>query len=86
MVKSKFWPWLWTACLFSSAVWAAGPGPKPTPKAPKVVKATGPAPKIACAKPEYNFGTVSQGDDVKHVFIIKNAGKGVLKIERARGG
>ncbi len=86
MVKSKFWPWLWAICLFSSAALAAGPGPKPAPQAPKTVKATGPAPKIACDKPSFNFGSVSQGDDVKHVFSIKNVGKGVLKIERARGG
>ena len=47
---------------------------------------TGPAPQIACDKPEFNFGTAAKGEDVKHVFTLKNKGKGVLKIERARGG
>jgi hypothetical protein len=43
-------------------------------------------PVIHCDKPEYNFGTAAQGAEVEHVFKIKNKGKGVLKIERARGG
>ena len=47
---------------------------------------TGPAPEIACDKPEFDFGSVAQGEEAKHVFTIKNKGKGVLKIERARGG
>ncbi len=47
---------------------------------------SGPPPAIACDKPEHDFGTVSQGEEAKHTFTIKNTGKGVLKIERARGG
>jgi hypothetical protein len=43
-------------------------------------------PVIACDKPEHDFGKAAQGDDVEHIFKIKNKGKGVLKIERARGG
>jgi hypothetical protein len=43
-------------------------------------------PAIACDKPEHDFGQVAQGSDVEHIFKIKNKGKGVLKIERARGG
>jgi hypothetical protein len=43
-------------------------------------------PVIACDKPEHDFGKVAQGQDVEHIFKIKNKGKGVLKIERARGG
>jgi hypothetical protein len=43
-------------------------------------------PAIACDKPEHDFGQVAQGEDVEHIFKIKNKGKGVLKIERARGG
>lgn len=48
--------------------------------------AYGKAPEIICAKPEHNFGKVAQGEEVEHIFKIKNKGKGVLKIERARGG
>jgi hypothetical protein len=43
-------------------------------------------PAIACDKPEHDFGKVAQGGEVEHIFKIKNKGKGVLKIERARGG
>jgi hypothetical protein len=43
-------------------------------------------PVIACDKPEHNFGTVAQGGEVEHIFKIRNKGKDVLKIERARGG
>ncbi len=52
----------------------------------KKVLPSGPAPKISCAKANYEFGTITQGEDVLNTFIIKNTGKGVLKIERARGG
>ena len=43
-------------------------------------------PAIDCKKPEHDFGKVAQGEEVEHIFKIKNKGKGVLKIERARGG
>ncbi len=66
--------------------------PKPE-AAPKVIDASGkahdlngPPPVITCDNAEYDFGTVSQGEDATHIFVIKNKGKGVLKIERARGG
>jgi uncharacterized protein DUF1573 len=52
----------------------------------KKVLPSGPAPKIGCDKANYDFGTITQGEDVKNTFIIKNTGKGPLKIERARGG
>jgi len=45
-----------------------------------------PAPVIFCAQPEYRFGSVNRGAEVKHTFVIKNKGKGVLKIERTQGG
>lgn len=47
---------------------------------------SGPPPVIACDQPEHDFGTVAQGAEAEHTFTIKNTGKGVLKIERARGG
>ena len=46
----------------------------------------GPVPVITCDTPEHDFGTVNQGDEVKHTFTVKNIGKGTLKINRARGG
>ncbi len=49
-------------------------------------KAGGPAPRIVCDAPQYDFGSVAEGEEVKHVFSVRNAGKGVLKIIQARGG
>jgi hypothetical protein len=46
----------------------------------------GPPPEIACDEATHDFGTVAQGEDAVHVFTIQNKGKGVLDIERARGG
>ncbi len=43
-------------------------------------------PVIACDEPEHDFGKINQGENVEHVFKIRNKGKDVLKIERARGG
>ena len=61
--------------------------PKLSDKASTDAKApTGPAPQITCDKPEHDFGTISQGGQAEHVFTVRNTGKGVLKIERARGG
>ncbi|MBW2699308.1 MAG: DUF1573 domain-containing protein [Deltaproteobacteria bacterium] len=47
---------------------------------------TAAAPVITCAEAKHDFGTVPQGQEVKHVFTVKNTGKGVLKIIRAKGG
>ncbi|MCK5800713.1 MAG: hypothetical protein KAI47_26180 [Deltaproteobacteria bacterium] len=44
------------------------------------------APKLACAKPSYNYGTVSAGAKVEHIYIVKNIGQGLLTIKRATGG
>lgn len=79
--------------------WAAGPqakkplvrkvlkGPVPIAKPPaKAGRASGPAPRISCSQPEYDFGTVAQGEEVKHTFVVRNTGKGELNITRARGG
>ena len=44
------------------------------------------APKLACDKPSYNYGTVSAGAKVEHIYIVKNIGRGLLTIKRATGG
>jgi hypothetical protein len=49
-------------------------------------KPTGPAPEITCSKTVHDFGTAAQGEEIQHIFTVKNKGKGILKIERARGG
>ncbi len=54
--------------------------------APEKIVPEGPQPVIASDEQEHDFGSVSQGEEAKHVFTVKNTGKGVLKIDRARGG
>jgi hypothetical protein len=43
------------------------------------------APKIVAAESVFDFGKVKQGDEVTHVFKIRNAGTAELKIDKARG-
>lgn len=43
------------------------------------------SPVIACPQAEYDFGTVTQGEEIKHTFTIQNTGRGTLQIERAQG-
>lgn len=52
----------------------------------KTAAGEGNAPVIACAEPNFDFGSVPQGEEVKHTFVIQNKGQGALKIESARGG
>jgi len=47
---------------------------------------SGPPPVIACDQPSYDFGTVGDGTEVTHTFVVKNTGQGPLKIQRAQGG
>lgn len=72
MTRSKTIIFLLTAALFLVAGAAFSPAQA--------------QPAIHCDKPEHDFGKVAQGGEVEHIFKIKNKGKGVLKIERARGG
>lgn len=65
---------------------------KSTPsKAPAVhngqaVTPVGDRPKIACDQPTHDYGTVSQGATVEHIYKIKNVGGAPLTIARASGG
>lgn len=43
-------------------------------------------PRIFCEEPVFDFGSVSEGEEVKHLFIVKNVGDDVLNILSARGG
>jgi len=43
------------------------------------------APRIVVAEKHHDFGTVEQGEEVQHVFKVRNEGKGVLHIKRVRG-
>lgn len=64
----------------------ASHGKTPTVRNGKAVKPVGDRPKIACDEPSFNYGTVSQGATVEHVYKIKNVGGAPLTIARASGG
>jgi len=84
----------WTGSLAAVALVAAlagaACGKKDTaasPDAPAVAAADKAGkPSIACAEAVYDFGTVQQGDEARHVFRMKNVGNALLKIDSARGG
>ena len=42
-------------------------------------------PKIEVSELEFDAGDVQRGEDVVHVFVIKNVGTDVLNIKRAKG-
>ena len=70
------------------------PGQAETPVAAKtVVPATGEAegnsggvPRLRFDSLEHDFGQAVSGEDLKTTFTFKNAGDGVLVIEKVRGG
>jgi hypothetical protein len=43
-------------------------------------------PRIEFKAPEHDFGHVVSGNDLKTTFGFKNAGDGVLVIEKVKGG
>jgi hypothetical protein len=43
------------------------------------------SPKIVAVESAFDFGKVKQGDEVTHVFKIRNEGTAELKIDKARG-
>lgn len=48
--------------------------------------AAAPAPRSVLPESEYNFGKVVEGTQVQHEFILKNQGKGSLKIIKVEAG
>jgi hypothetical protein len=45
-----------------------------------------PSPKAAISRTSYKFGTVLDGDTVKHDYVIRNKGDAVLHIKKVRTG
>lgn len=64
----------------------AGPRAVENPKAAKKKVIPEDAPVIVSDNPKYDYGTVRPGDEVKHTFTVRNAGKSPLTIDRAKGG
>ncbi len=48
------------------------------------IRAQSNGPKIYLNETEYDFGDIYQGQIVNHSFVIKNSGKGVLKIDKVK--
>ena len=46
---------------------------------------SGPPPKLTAAELEHNSGDVNRGDKIAYTFILKNEGRGTLKIKGAHG-
>ena len=42
---------------------------------------TGPQPRILVSEEEWDFGKVTQGEKLTHIFIVKNGGEGDLIID-----
>lgn len=40
------------------------------------------APTVTVPQPEFDFGTIYQGEQVRHAFVFSNSGKDVLNIEK----
>ncbi len=70
------------ACKGGGEVQDAG---APAAAAPNAA-ATGSSGRLACDVPEHDWGAVLAGQEVRHVFKVKNIGDGVLRILSARGG
>jgi len=54
--------------------------PTPAPPTPTPTVDLKKAPKITCAKPNYDFGEVLEGPDINHNFHFINKGKSNLKV------
>ncbi len=53
---------------------------------PVVAVAAQPSPKAVAAAESYDFGTVLEGNDVIHEFVVKNTGDAPLDIQNVRTG
>ncbi|MDH5379626.1 MAG: DUF1573 domain-containing protein, partial [Cyclobacteriaceae bacterium] len=62
---------------------ASSPVATPTPE--PEVKPEGPIPSFEFEKTDHDFGTITDGDIVKHTFTFKNTGDAPLIIQSARG-
>lgn len=59
--------------------------PAPDKSDAKAAAPTGPITSIQFEETTYNFGTVKDGDKVKHIYKFKNTGKAPLIISDAKG-
>jgi len=60
------------------------PAAKPAEQTTAPTASAGGKPKIVCDEPEFDFGERRSDENVEHEFIIKNAGDGLLLIDKVR--
>jgi len=60
------------------------PAAQPAEPTTAPTAAAGGKPKIVCDEPEFDFGERRNDEKVEHEFIIKNAGDGLLLIDKVR--
>lgn len=70
------------ACALATSWWASSTGVRPSEAAPKASKL--PPPKAVVDQTEHDFGFLDAGDSGRHVFLIRNEGRGPLRL--GRGG
>ncbi|NJM26737.1 MAG: DUF1573 domain-containing protein [Bacteroidia bacterium] len=58
--------------------------PTPAATAQPEQKPEGPLPKIEFAETDFDFGTISEGQKVEHVYAFKNTGEAPLIIQNAQ--
>ena len=49
------------------------------------LRADEPAPRVLVDQPVYDFGSVEQGSPVEHVFRLRNAGTGAMRVDHVKG-
>ena len=74
------------ALALSPLALKADNAPAPAPPKAAAASTNGPAPRIVFTTNIYNFGTVKQGEVVKHEFTFTNTGTAVLEITEVKPG
>jgi hypothetical protein len=77
--------WVVCACLLAALLLASCKGGKEGAPAADAKPAGTGSPKIVAVESAFDFGKVKQGDEVTHVFKIRNEGTADLMIEKAKG-
>ena len=85
---NRFHPWLFlivTLFLWTSGIPHADAAPKDAAAGLGAAQAAEPgAPSIEVSDPVFDFGEVMEGSEVTHEFLVRNDGKGTLRIEQVR--
>ena len=78
------WSAMAGVCLLGIGLSVVSPAQDPAPQQPAaeqpVVQEPAPAPVVEVPEKAFDFGQIAEGDQAVHVFRIKNAGAGPLKI------